>query len=127
MDTKSEIKIKMTPFEEKLLSRVANAHARLQKDEPIKEIEAKLTIRRIKLELAPRPVNAEEVKAIRKQFGVSQAVFASFLQVHSRTVQHWEQGRKKVTGTASRILAEMILHPEYWNQRFRELAKSTNA
>ena len=66
----------------------------------------KLTLRSTTLEL-PRPIKpikAEEIVALRNQYGVSQAVFARLLNVPKVTAISWERGRRKPTGAALRLL-----------------------
>lgn len=51
-----------------------------------------------------RAFTPEEIKKIRNTNKVSQAVFAQFLNVKTITVAAWEQGTKKPSGTAVKIL-----------------------
>ncbi len=51
-----------------------------------------------------RSFNSEEIKHIRTKNHVSQAVFAAFLGTGKTTVQQWEQGIKKPSGPAQRLL-----------------------
>ena len=51
-----------------------------------------------------RAFTPEEIKKIRNANKVSQAVFAQFLNVKTITVAAWEQGTKKPSGTAVKIL-----------------------
>ncbi|MFS8148731.1 helix-turn-helix domain-containing protein [Rhizobium sp. BR 249] len=51
-----------------------------------------------------RHYTPEEIKKIRNANKVSQAVFAQFLNVKTITVAAWEQGTKKPSGTAVKIL-----------------------
>jgi len=44
--------------------------------------------------------------------GLSQARFASVLGVSKRTLQEWEQGRRKPTGAARSLLAIATKRPE---------------
>ena len=46
----------------------------------------------------------EHIKKIRETSHVSQAVFARFLNISVSTVQKWEIGQKKPTGTALKLL-----------------------
>jgi putative transcriptional regulator len=66
----------------------------------------KLTLRTSTLKLPPpiKPINAEEIAALRKRYGVSQAVFARLLNVPKVTAISWERGRRKPTGAALRLL-----------------------
>ena len=54
--------------------------------------------------LPKRSFSAMDVKRIRARSRVSQAVFAEVLGINKSTVQHWEQGRKKPSGAARRLL-----------------------
>jgi putative transcriptional regulator len=45
-----------------------------------------------------------EIKQIREAANVSQAVFASILNTSLSTVQKWEIGNKRPTGTALKLL-----------------------
>lgn len=51
-----------------------------------------------------RPLRPEEIKQIREATRVSQAVFARLLNTSVSTVQKWEIGQKKPTGTALKLL-----------------------
>ena len=51
-----------------------------------------------------RPVAPDDIKRIRTANHVSQAVFAAFLGIGKTTVQQWEQGQKKPSGPALRLL-----------------------
>lgn len=65
-----------------------------------------ITMREIEaLCLPPKQVfGPEEIKRIRAKNRVSQAVLAAFLGVGKSTVQQWEQGVKKPSGPAQRLL-----------------------
>ncbi len=51
-----------------------------------------------------KPINSRGVEAIRRKLNVSQAVFASLLNVSSVTSISWEKGRRKPSGAALRLL-----------------------
>jgi putative transcriptional regulator len=51
-----------------------------------------------------RPFRPEDIRRIRKTNHVSQAVFAAILGIGKTTVQQWEQGVKKPSGPAQRLL-----------------------
>jgi putative transcriptional regulator len=58
-------------------------------------------------QLSLPPVEAlgrEEIKSIRERSRVSQAVFARLLNTSLSTVQKWEIGLKRPTGTALKLL-----------------------
>ncbi len=50
------------------------------------------------------PLQPEQIKRIRETTRVSQAVFARLLNTSLSTVQKWEIGQKKPTGTALKLL-----------------------
>lgn len=50
------------------------------------------------------PLQPEQIKQIRETTRVSQAVFARLLNTSVSTVQKWEIGQKKPTGTALKLL-----------------------
>ncbi|MBW2704621.1 MAG: type II toxin-antitoxin system MqsA family antitoxin [Deltaproteobacteria bacterium] len=56
--------------------------------------------------------NPEDVKAIRTRLGLSQSAFAALLGVSKRTLQDWEQGRRKPRGPACSLLRIVDRHPE---------------
>ncbi len=115
------MKKQLTDFEKKLVGRVKAAAERLSTVKSIEELSPSLTVRRVKLELEPRCVSADEIKAIRKAFNVSQAIFASLIQVPKRTLEKWEQGVSVVPGPAAVLFGDMIAHPEHWMKQFMKL------
>ena len=56
--------------------------------------------------------NPEDVKAIRTRLNLSQSAFAALLGVSKRTLQDWEQGRRKPRGPACSLLGIVDRHPE---------------
>jgi putative transcriptional regulator len=50
------------------------------------------------------PLQPAEIKHIRESTRVSQAVFAALLNTSLSTVQKWEVGQKRPTGTALKLL-----------------------
>jgi putative transcriptional regulator len=50
------------------------------------------------------PLEPEQIKQIREEAKVSQAVFAAILNISLSTVQKWEIGQKRPTGTALKLL-----------------------
>ena len=49
---------------------------------------------------------------IRKKLKLSQSAFASLMGVSPRTIQDWEQGRRKPQGPAKSLLRIAEQHPE---------------
>ena len=50
------------------------------------------------------PLEPEQIKRLREKSRVSQAVFAALLNTSVSTVQKWEIGQKRPTGTALELL-----------------------
>ena len=50
------------------------------------------------------PLRPEQIKRIRERSHVSQAVFAALLNTSVSTIQKWEIGQKRPTGTALKLL-----------------------
>ena len=55
---------------------------------------------------------SSRVTAVRLKSGLSQAEFAAALGVSKRTLEQWEQGRRKPSGAAQRLLEIADRHPE---------------
>jgi putative transcriptional regulator len=51
-------------------------------------------------------------KAIRERLGLSQSRFAAIIGVSLRTIQNWEQGRRKPEGPAKALLRVVDREPE---------------
>lgn len=59
-----------------------------------------------------KAVEISPVVAVRMQSGLSQSLFAKLLGVSVRTLQEWEQGRRKPSGAAQTLLTIAQRHPE---------------
>ena len=57
-------------------------------------------------------VKVPQVAEARSRVGLSQQDFARLLGVSPRTLQDWEQGRRKPTGAAKTLLRVAFSHPE---------------
>jgi putative transcriptional regulator len=51
------------------------------------------------------PLSAKEILEIREREGVSQGVFARYLNVKPKLVSEWERGEKKPSGPSLKLLA----------------------
>lgn len=51
------------------------------------------------------PLSAKEIVAIRKREGVSQGVFAHYLNVRPKLVSEWERGEKRPSGPSLKLLS----------------------
>ena len=82
-------------------------------------ISDRFTCRRVVLNLIPTPYSPEAVRETRRILGASQAMFAKFLGVKTKTVQAWEQGTNTPRDMACRFMDEIRNNPQYWLERFR--------
>lgn len=57
-------------------------------------------------------VSPNEVAAARNKTGLSQSQFAEALHISPRTLQEWEQGRRKPSGAAQALIQIAFRHPE---------------
>ena len=53
-----------------------------------------------------------DVRAIRESFGMSRGKFAILLGISERTLEGWEQGRRKPRGPARMLLEVAAKHPD---------------
>lgn len=85
-------------------------------DKELEQFHADLlqSVKEMKAGKAARITNAKVSTATeaRNKVGVSQAAFATLLGVSKRTLQEWEQGRKKPSGAAKTLLQIAVRHPE---------------
>jgi putative transcriptional regulator len=67
-----------------------------------------------KMKLPPpvRAIPAREIRAIRARMGCTQMEFAALLNVPKVTAISWENGTRKPSGAALRLLAVAKHHPE---------------
>jgi putative transcriptional regulator len=91
----------------------------LDNEEPISE---RFTCRTIVLKLRPAQYDAAMVQKTRELLGASQAVFAQFLGVSTRTVHAWEQEINTPSEMASRFMDEIRRDPRYWQERLKRAA-----
>lgn len=57
-------------------------------------------------------VATNDIVVARLKSGLSQAQFAAALKISPRTLQHWEQGRRRPSGAAETLLKIIARHPE---------------
>lgn len=58
----------------------------------------------------------EDIQRTREQLSLSQSGFAGVLHVSTRTLQAWEQGRRRPSGAASALLAIAAARPDVIRQ-----------
>ena len=80
---------------------------KFQKDllESVRQMRAGKVARTTEVALSP-------IAEARSRLGMSQSELATLMGVFPRTLQDWEQGRRKPTGAAQTLLRVAIAHPE---------------
>ena len=74
--------------------------------------EGKIKARTKIMSIEPVPeFEANEIKSIRNELGMTQVLFAGFMGVSTKTVEAWEAGRNMPDGPARRILAMIKMDP----------------
>ena len=61
---------------------------------------------------SPKPRSSAHIVRLRHRLNCSQAVFARLLNVSTKTVQAWEQGTRKPSDAALKLLAVAEKYPE---------------
>jgi putative transcriptional regulator len=54
---------------------------------------------------AVKPFSPREIVALRRREGISQGVFAKYLNVQPKLVSEWERGEKKPSGPSLKLLS----------------------
>jgi putative transcriptional regulator len=70
------------------------------------------TLRTVQVPAPPPQIAAKEVAFLRSKTGMSQAAFARVLNVSTKTVQSWEQGERKPSHAALRMLQVFRENPK---------------
>jgi putative transcriptional regulator len=75
-------------------------------EEGIRHAKGEITLKTTTLDLPDRPpeFGAAELTGLRLASGMSQALFARLLNVSTKTVQSWEQGQRKPSRAALRLI-----------------------
>jgi putative transcriptional regulator len=75
-------------------------------EEAIRHAKGEITLKTTTLEMPDRPpdIGARELTRLRLESAMSQAVFARLLNVSTKTVQSWEQGYRKPSQAALRLI-----------------------
>ena len=66
-----------------------------------------------------------DVKKIRQNLSYTQAQFARVMEVSLRTLQNWEQGHRRPTGPAKRLLMVIAVNPKAVINALRSYHKQT--
>jgi putative transcriptional regulator len=82
--------------------------------EMLEHAEGKRKLRMEIVEIEPIPeYEPKTIKALREKLLLPQGMFGSVVGVSGKTVEAWEAGTRKPSGTAMRVLAELDTNPEY--------------
>jgi len=71
-----------------------------------------LNLRNMEVPELPPALRPHEVRHLRQQLNMSQGLFARMLNVSPKTVQSWEQGERKPSQAALRLLQVLAARPE---------------
>jgi len=72
------------------------------------------------VESEPVPFYAPKaIKAMRERLRLPQGLFGSVVGVSGKTIEAWEAGTRKPSGTAMRVLAELDTNPSYLDKILR--------
>jgi len=83
----------------------------LERGEPLNK---RFTVRTVELPPEPAKYTPRQIRATRDRLSASQPVFASLIGVSTTLIQHWEQGFRKPSRMACRLLDEMNHDPKRW-------------
>jgi putative transcriptional regulator len=95
----------MSLSEKELLKRDANRNIGEELLQAVRDIKAGRVGRVSTVEVSP-------LASARLKLGLSQSEFAKMLGVSLRTLQEWEQGRRKPSGAAKSLITIAIKKPE---------------
>lgn len=71
-----------------------------------------LTLKTVPHLEAPPEIDPDTLVALRTEVSMSQAVFARLLSTSTKTVQSWEQGKRKPSPAARRLIHILAMEPE---------------
>ncbi len=74
--------------------------------------QGKITLRTHKVDNSHIKMSAHDIRAVREQFNMSRAVFASCLHTSIRTLEKWEQGLSKPNEQAVTLLKLTEKYPD---------------
>ena len=105
---------------DKILEGLRGVADKLESDRPTEAVFEQLNCRRYVLDLKPVQFGSEDVKRLREELQVSQAIFASLIGVSVKTVQAWEQGKNPPQQVASRFMDEIQTDLDYWKKKLAQ-------
>jgi DNA-binding transcriptional regulator YiaG len=75
---------------------------------------SRYTVRTCRRLVEPTEYDPQQVRRTRREMGVSQAVFADMVGVSESLVQSWEQGFRRPSKMACRLLDEFNRNRDHW-------------
>ena len=88
--------------------------------EMLEHAEGKRKLRMEIVEIEPVPTyEPNTIKALRERLRLPQGMFGSVVGVSSKTIEAWEAGSRKPSGSAMRVLAELDTNPDYLDKILR--------
>jgi putative transcriptional regulator len=81
--------------------------------EAIRHAKGEISLRTVEVPTPPPEITADEVANLRAESGMSQTVFARVLNVSTKTVQGREQGQRKPSNSALRMLQVFRENPKF--------------
>ena len=102
---------KLQPVGEQVIEGLTSLVETLRKGEPL---DSRFTVRTV-FRFDPRDYTPNQIKAVRRKLGASQAAFAQILAVTPKALQRWEQG-KPTPRIARRLLDLIDKNPEPWSE-----------
>ncbi|MBI9105093.1 MAG: helix-turn-helix domain-containing protein [Spirochaetales bacterium] len=78
---------------------------------------SKRDLKRLGIHPQPITISPEDIKSIRNSLNISQAVFASILDVNQSIVAKWEQGQRNPNGAARVLLDALKRDPHILDYR----------
>jgi putative transcriptional regulator len=81
-------------------------------EEGLRHARGEISLRTTQVPERPPQVAAPDVVRIRRSTAMSQAMFARLLNVSTKTVQSWEQGRRRPSQAALRMLQLVREQPQ---------------
>ena len=82
-------------------------------------IDKLLESKRVEVVFAEINVNGEYVKQFRKNHGLTQIALANIIGVTKKTVEKWEQGVNKVSGSSAVLLKLLNDNPDLLEQLYK--------
>ena len=81
-------------------------------EESIAHVRNELTLRSVEIPDEPPQIDSATLAAVRQRAAMSQAVFARMLNVSTKTLQSWEQGSRRPSEAARRLIQVFCQQPE---------------